>query len=200
MDSERFSIQILLPEAVERRFQRWATRTPGASWPQWGGHITLLPPFTATADRAAIEQRMTQICANYQPFTVNLSQLVAMQDWTRPHYQAVFLTFDSEPENGQARLLCLQRDLDAALRPLRNDLLPEVSQKLYWPHITLALGLADTEASLLVNSMRADGLSAQFEVDGVWLVTFRQPEGAEQQVERMRVPLGAPIPAAQVHE
>jgi 2'-5' RNA ligase len=195
IDSEQTTIQILLPEAVEKRFQKWANRTPGASWPQWGGHITLLSPFTATVERAKIEQRIVQVCANYQPFPIHLSQIVAMQDWTRPHYRAVFLAFGNEADNGQSTLLSLQRDLDAALRPLRNDLQPEVSLKPYWPHITLALGLAEAEANLMISGMRADGLSAQFEVDTIWLVTLRQLEDEEPQTQRVRIPLGAPVPA-----
>jgi 2'-5' RNA ligase len=193
---ERLSVQILLPEAIEKRFQRWASRTPGASWPQWGGHITLLPAFAATVERALLEVRMAQICAKYPRFTINLSQITAMQDWTRPHYKGVFLTFGAEADNGQLQLLTLQRDLDAALRPLRDDLVPEVSRKPFWPHITLAIGLADAEANLMVNGIRADGLTAQFEVDSVWLLTFRQPEGEELQVERSRIALGAPVSAA----
>ena len=46
-NSHLLSVQILLPERMDNRLEQRTEAMPGASWPTWGGHVTLVPPFKA---------------------------------------------------------------------------------------------------------------------------------------------------------
>ncbi|GIV77961.1 2'-5' RNA ligase family protein [Litorilinea aerophila] len=191
---DTFSIVIFLPETIERRFRRWAEETPGASWPAWGGHITLLPTAQARAPLAQIQERVEAVCARYHPFEVRLAQPRAVPDWTRPRYHAVFLSFTDQDDMGMRVLRRLQEELDQATAELRSDLYPELKRTDFIPHITLALGLAQPEADEMVEQLREIGLAAQFVVDTLWMVVFQQ-DGESEEVQRRRIPIPLAAPA-----
>ncbi len=86
------SLQILLPDRIDREFRRWAKRTPGSSWPSWGGHVTLLPRVAiAHLDQATLRQRIEAVCARYEPFQIYIDEILHDADYTRPGYEGVFL-------------------------------------------------------------------------------------------------------------
>jgi 2'-5' RNA ligase len=58
----------------------------------------------------------------------------------------------------------------------------------FLPHITMALGLSESEARSVVREMRAEPVDAEFRVDSVWLVVQEVGDGAR--VERQQIPLG----------
>lgn len=186
------SVQILLPEAVERRFERWTHKMPGASWPSWGGHVTLVPNFVPQGTVKEVRAAIASICAQEKPFMVRLATPVAVQDVTRPGYQAVFLLLEEqvleEQDENQPRPQDLRAALLLALAPLRADVRPELLQQPFLPHVTLALGLGESEAAKMVQAMRADPLAAEFMVEVIWLLVQTPNDGGR--VERHSISLG----------
>jgi 2'-5' RNA ligase len=186
------SVQILLPEAVDRRLARWAKDAPGASWPPEGGHITLIPTFVQRGRVDEIRSVAESECASIEPFIVRLAEPVAVQDRTRQNYFALFLSVESiqkldEPKvaTEEQPLSRLREALLAALEPLRADVHPQLVEQAYLPHITLALGLGESEARKLVRELRAQPITANFIVDTVWLIA----QGANEAARTDRYPL-----------
>ncbi len=193
----QYSLHILLPEQLNRRFARWAANTTGASWPSWGGHVTLLAPFTLLVPFRDFEAGLLVVAARHAPLEVHLTDLTVIPDWTRQGYYAVFLAPPAEVGSGLRRLTALQRDLGEQLAPLRVDRFPEIVRREYLPHVTLALGLSETEAHKMVGAARSDGLVAEFRVEQIWLKQDGEPveKVGEAPTGRMTpYALSSPIP------
>src|SRR5215207_1670170 len=120
------SIQILLPESIERRFERRSQRIRGASWPTWGGHITLVPLFRARVTKEEIRAVLNSVCAQEKPFSLRLTMPIAVQDFTRQDYRTVFLTVEDQSRDSSQRLHELRNHIMIALEPLREDRYPEL--------------------------------------------------------------------------
>jgi len=183
------SVAILLPAALQRRLERWAGETPGTSWPSSGGHVTLLPRFRTLLPLKAVSDYIAAVCRKHEPFTLRLNVPLAVADRTRQDYFAVFLAAGEDAESGRAAATALRDDLAAALGQYREDLLPEVSERPYLPHITLALGLSEREASRIVRICMTAGLAAEFAVETVTL-TARPAGGGEASTEQVAIALG----------
>lgn len=193
-DGVHISLQILLPEATDRRFARRIAALEGASWPDWGGHITLVPNFVPRVPPSAVTKRVTTICRETEPFKVHLAEPSAHPDPTRPGYLAVFLTVPEDAyTEDHHRLLELRERLMAAVADAREFIRPELLDQPFMPHVTLALSLSENEAQRMIRDLRADSMQAEFRVAQIWqLTTFG--EGAEKQVERTAIHLGTPPP------
>ncbi len=191
-DGATISIQILLPEAIDRRFARRVDELEGASWPEWGGHITLIPAFAPRVAPEAVVSRVTAICAEVTPFLLHLAEPTAHPDPTRPGYRAVFLTVPEAAVEDHRRLTSLQTRLTAVLADVREDVKPELTGQPFLAHVTLALSLGEAEATKIVRTLRADGINAEFWVNEVWVLTRRG--GADAKLERTAVSLGPPQP------
>jgi 2'-5' RNA ligase len=193
-DGIRISVQILLPEAIDRRFARRVAELEGASWPEWGGHITLMPSFVPQIPVEEVLARVTVVCLETEPFLLHLAEPSAHPDTTRPGYQAVFLTIPEDADPGDYHRLQTLRDrLMAALADACEIIRPELAEQPFMPHVTLALSLSENEAQRLIRDLRADGIQAAFRVDAIWLLTTTG-EGKEAKLERTAIPLGAPLP------
>jgi 2'-5' RNA ligase len=186
------SVQIMLPEAIQRRFERWTKKMPGASWPGWGGHVTLVPSFVPRGSIEEVRAAIAPICAQKKPFPVRVATPVAVQDVTRPGYQAVFLLLEEQGDE-PTRLQNLRDALLQALAPLREDLRPELLQQPFMPHVTLALGLGEAEAAAMVQAMRAEPLSAEFMIEIIWLLIKTPTDGGR--FDRHAFPLGGVVAA-----
>jgi 2'-5' RNA ligase len=182
------SVHILLPESIARRLERWTEKMPGASWPAWGGHITLVPNFVPRGTIEEVRATLEANCVHWKPFTVCFAAPMSVKDTTRPDYCAVFLAVEDQGDEQHQPLHELRETLLTALEPLREDVRPELLEKPFLPHVTLALGLGEAEARKLVQAMRAEPLEAEFLVEAIWLV--RQTPGEEKRYERHSIPLG----------
>jgi 2'-5' RNA ligase len=186
------SIQILLPEAIDRRFRRRVQTLPGASWPAWGGHITLVPSFVPICPPPEVFERVAQAVGEFIAFRVRLAEAVADEDVTRPDFHAVFIQVDDPDSEDHQTLVRLQGAIDAALAPVRDATHPELDAVPFTPHLTLALGVGDREAAALVRALRREPLAAEFMVDAVWLVMMWPEENREPHVDRVSIALAKP--------
>jgi len=185
-----YSVLILLPDALQKQFERWTDETAGASWPAFGGHVTLLPSFRSELPAEAVEERVAAVCGAHEPFTLQLVKPLAVADRTRQDYFAVFLAAEEDADSGYAKIAALRDDLDQALAPVKHDLQPEVLSRPFLPHITLALGVSEREAGHVVRACVESGLTAEFAVEGVTLFAAAEMEDAGTPQQTV-VPLGA---------
>ena len=188
-DGPTISVQVLLPEAIDRRFARRVDELEGASWPDWGGHITLVPNFVPHIEPKEVVARVTAVCADAEPFDLHLAEPTAHPDPTRPGYQAVFLTIPEAGDEDRERMERLRDRLMTALADVRQDVKPELAEQPFLPHVTLALSLGEAEATKIVQELRADGIRAEFRVDEVWVLV--RPSGPDAKLTRTAVPLGS---------
>jgi 2'-5' RNA ligase len=187
----RWTVQILLPENADRELQRKTDKTPGASWPAWGGHMTLLPMCTSTVDENTLQEAVAQAVAGFGPMEIELSNFAVEQDLTRPDYCAVFLTLGDGQEQTLEQLRSLRNRIFEATRTLRKDLWPALESSEFVPHVTLAMGLSESEANAVVRQLRAEGLSVHFRLKEVLLLGFAAGGGAEP-IRAYSFPLSAP--------
>jgi 2'-5' RNA ligase len=183
-----YSLQVLLPDALNRSISTWAAKMPGASWPEAGGHVTLAPRFYASCTTAELEARLAAVCAKVAPFDLRLGSPAVVPDLTRPAYHAVFLTPGADTDVGIAEILSLRSAIDRALEPVRTWLHPELDRQPFLPHLTLALGVAQSEAHKLFQSLRVEPLVAEWSVDAIWLQIYRDDAKA---LDQRRLALGS---------
>ncbi len=164
-----YSLSILLPDTVERELRAWIERTPGATLPSWGAHVTLLGDFVPTDGLARVQDAVAQVCAASRPFSARFDRIIAEPHWKRPHLQAVLLA-NRPRSTDRRRLVEFHRKLSTALEPFKRDLFPNVSQRPFNPHTSLTWGLPDGEAAQLARAARAAHLSVEFTVDRIWLL------------------------------
>ena len=176
-----YSLQILLPTEADRKLQRWSEDMPGTSWPSWGGHITLLSAFTWPED-VDLAATIGAVLQHHRAFTLRLDQPVAEPDLTRADYRIVMLT--PREGGGFLRLSALQAELTQAIFAVGADLRPELTERHYAPHLTLALSVSEAEANRIVSQARSENLSIEFWVQAVWLLHFTPGEGTETTIDR----------------
>ncbi len=189
----RASVQILLPDAADRRIERWTDKVPGASWPGWGGHITLVPPFVPSVPADEVYQRLLPVCQNLSLFRVRLAEPVAVQDATRPGYCAVFLTVNQTKDIDHNRLMAAYTAVNAAVSDMMGDTHAGLAEQPFLPHVTLALGIGEAEAARMVRNLKAEPIEAKFLVDELTLVLM-YGQGSDRRVEKRPLPLGPPKP------
>jgi 2'-5' RNA ligase len=193
-----YSVQILLPETSNRRLARWSERMPGASWPSWGGHVTLVPHFWPRVEEGALLALLEETCREETPIPLRFDEAIAVPDVTRSGYFAVFLTVvvaqpmtEADPAPSDElpdRLAELRARLLDALEGLRDEARPQLSEQPFLPHVTLAIGLHESEAMKVVRELRNDPLTGEFTAEVVWLM--RHEPGDANHVERHPIPLG----------
>ena len=212
------TVQILLPESVDRKLEDRAEELPGASWPEWGGHITLIPQFLPLVPEDEIVAIIEAVCAEEPPIVVEFGEPVAKQDLTRREYTIVMLSVaevneeaEHSPEvageNGtgeaHAEISLTSRDADCkrlcdlrmrlldALQGVREDLYPQVVAKPYRPHVTLAFALGENEAQQVVRALRAEPIEGEFVVEVLWLI--QHGAGNPSDYTRREIRLGRPV-------
>jgi hypothetical protein len=148
--------------------------TPGATWPDEGGHVTVLPPVVPIRGLEAVEAAIAGVCAAWAPFGLELSRLVRAPHLARPHVHTVLLA-EPAATGRPGPLRGLRRALASALRPVASDPSPAYTRSRYLPHITLTLGVAEPEAARLAGAAEAAGLQAVFVVEALWLRAYAGP-------------------------
>lgn len=181
-----YSLEILLPDDIEERFRRWISRVPGATWPRWGGHITVLNGFIPARGLEPIVQEIQRRCAAARPIPVHLSEVVSDRHWRDPELNAVLLVSGSPDDEELLSLIRVHDSLREGLGPLKRDAQPEISNRPYVPHLSLTRGLPEPEASRLVEMARASRLEVEFTVENIWLLEFVAVSSRDERVDRVR--------------
>jgi hypothetical protein len=140
----RISVHIMLPEAIDRRFRRRVENMPGASWPSWGGHVTLVPPFVPSCPPGEVFDRVAAAVQGFTAFRLRLGAAVVEEDVTRPQFYAVFIQIDESEDGDQPVLPVLQQAIATALAPVRQEADPKLEAIPFTPHLTLALSVGDS--------------------------------------------------------
>jgi 2'-5' RNA ligase len=176
---------ILLPASVEHALRDWTRRTPGATLPAWGAHVTLLNDFVAVHGLESIEDRIAAVCARFGPFTVRLDRVVSRTHWQRPHLKTVLLTSDPHSKDHRT-LLRLRRELAQVVEPAARTAKPAVSRRRFRPHLTLTWGLAGGQAAFLAQAARRTQLKVEFRVEKIWLLQFTPSSSGAPKVKRVK--------------
>jgi len=90
--SSSYSLEIPLPPDVDERLHNWAKRAPGATWPKWGGHITILNRFAVERELEQVIHEIERVSSLFNPFVIRFDRVVCDQHWLDPDLTAVFLT------------------------------------------------------------------------------------------------------------
>lgn len=165
-----YSVQVMLPDALDRQLASWTDAVPGASWPAWGGHIAIVARFSVDGTRDMLEQALSAVCQTIAPFDLRLNTPLLVEDVTRPGYFAVFLTPDPEAHDGVAHLHMLYKQVRLTLDSLGTTDLFGLDGKPFLPHVTLALGLGEPDAAKILQTMRGDPVDVELLVDAIWLL------------------------------
>jgi hypothetical protein len=184
--SSEYSLEIPMPEHIEREFRGWIKDVPGATWPRWGGHITVLNRFVPTRGLEPLVQAVQRMCAAHPPFLIHLDEVVSDRHWRDPRLNAVMLVSCQRDEEGCRALVRLRESLRAELEPLKRDVHPELSARGYVPHLSLTLGVPELDAARLLEMARASGLEVEFTVENICLLEFVGAVSGEERMERVQ--------------
>lgn len=165
LEHPRYALVVPLPRALEVRIEDLFLGLLGTSKPTMGYHITIVGPFVwAGEPDERLLDRIGEICANWRPFTVRLQGLSAFRS---PDGHAVYI-----PVHNAAELLALHRvlqvTLQGAIAPER-----ELPEEGYLPHVTLGLGLTDSELQRVLAGSQERELDEQLSVQEIHLVEER---------------------------
>jgi hypothetical protein len=177
-----YSLEVLLPEPLRLEANRWLTLWPGATWPPWGAHITLLVDLAASGDDFLAD--LSQACAQQAPFSVCFDRVVVGDHWAKPGLKTVMLVVDPRRDPDAEALRRLRLDLISKLGLTPEAIWPEVEGRAYRPHISLTAGLPEAAASRLARAVAASKVSVRFVVDEIWLLQIDARAQPEQQEER----------------
>ena len=172
LSSSSYTLEIPLPPAVDEQLHGWAKSVPGATWPRWGGHITILNRFAVDGELEPVIYEIERVAGSFDPFVIRFDRVFCDQHWIDPELTAVFLTGASNNENGYLTLVELHDTVSRALAPLKSDIYPETTEEAYVPHLSLTSGLSEPEAAVLAEAARLSGLKLEFTADNISLLEF----------------------------
>ena len=184
--SASYSLEIPLPPDVDEKLHTWAKRTPGATWPKWGGHITILNRFAVEGELEQVLRKIELVSSSFNPFVIRFDRVVCDRHWLDPDLTAVFLTSSPNDDQGHRVLLDFRDAVCAALAPLKRDIHPETSEEAYVPHLSLTSGLPEPDAARLADAARASGLKVEFTAENISLLEFITGLGGKEQMRRAR--------------
>ncbi len=181
-----YTVEIPLSPDVENRFRRWVERTPGATWPKWGGHITILDSFVPRRGIEPVVGVIEPVCTNYAPFEIRFDSVMCDAYWVEPHLRTVLMVSSSHDEDGCRALVDLHRSFRKELARVASDVRPEVSDRPYVPHLSLTAGIPQPAALELMEAARAARLKVEFVVRKISLLEFVEGTEGEKDARLVR--------------
>lgn len=158
----RYALVAPLPRAVEVRIEDAFLGLLGASKPIMGYHVTLVGPFVWAGEPDEHRlRRVAETCAAWPPLAVRIHGLSAFRATNRNALYIPVLESES--------LEALHRALKTILEPAMIQERPSL-QGDYVPHITLGLGLTDSELERVMAGWQERVLDERFLVDSVHLL------------------------------
>jgi 2'-5' RNA ligase len=149
-----YAFAISLPPADDARLRAWAAATPGATWDDYGGHVTLVRLAGSLAPDV-VAARMREACAGAETFEAAFTRPIRQSYWDKPGLEIVMLVAEREADT--AGVLHLRERLLTSLSALGLEL---AEGGPYVPHVTLTTGLPAAEAGVLESA--AAGLDLRF--------------------------------------
>ena len=164
--SQRLSLVLALPADENTRIQRWTLNAPPATWPEWGGHVTIWPAFEPSTSLDALVAMLQTVVGRFEAFELSMSQVALKPFWGSPRLYTAQLVAGDDDE-GATELDALRAGLYQSLSDVAVDLHPETRSNWFEPHISLTVGLDHDDASAVIDAARRDSLSARFVVQSV---------------------------------
>jgi 2'-5' RNA ligase len=176
-EKPRYAVIVRLPRAVEVRIEDAYLSMLGATRPIMGYHVTLLGPFYILDHCEAVTtQRVQAVCQHTEPFAIRLQGLGT---FTEQDNNVVYVRI-ADPSHLAALHNNLLRETEDVIVP-QNERYREWTAEHYMPHVTVGLGMMDSElAEFLRGSFRFE-IDDTLEVTRLWLVEQR-PSGPWQYV------------------
>jgi len=158
-ERERYVLVVRLPREVEIRIEDVYLRLGGTTRSTLGYHITLLGPFRLEDGRDAPHERIRKVAEQMMAFAVQLEGLASFQS---PNDNVVFLEL-VDPTRIVAAHEALLRALQGHIT-WSDPRFEEWMVAKYYPHVTLGLGLSDSELAELLRTDSGHPFQATFEV------------------------------------
>jgi len=162
----RYAVVIRLPREVEVQIEDTYLSVLGATKPSMGYHLTLLGPYCLAPNAPSpFLPSLARVCRNAEPITVHLRGLGA---YRTENNSAVYLrVVDAAPV-----IELHKRLLEATARQIlaENEQLHVWTVEKYDPHVTLGLGMSDTELEEFMRLGERRDLEVAFEAQTIWLV------------------------------
>ena len=179
------TLEIPLPPRIDQQFRRWVERTPGATWPRWGGHVTILNRFGPERGIEPVIQEIEPVCAAFRPFAIQLDRLICDPHWLEPRMECVILVSRHDQE-GYRTLIELHDTVCARLDTLTRGVQLEICKRAYVPHLSLTSGLSESEAPRLAQAAHASHLKVEFAVQSISLLEFAEGASGKEEMRRAR--------------
>ena len=179
----RYAVIVRLPRAVEVHIEDAYLSMLGTTRPNMGYHITLLGPFYICDHcKAAALERVRAICQDTEPFSLRLQGLGTFAEQNN---NVVYVRI-ADP----TRLATLHNTLlneTERLVTIQNARFREWTAERYMPHVTVGLGMTDSELSEFLRGSARFEIDATLAVSRLWLVE-QYPNGPWRYVAEF--PLG----------
>lgn len=176
-EKPRYAIIVRLPRAIEVRIEDAYLSMLGTTRPIMGYHVTLLGPFYIHENCEAITTHRVQgVCQRTEPFAIRLQGLGT---FTEQNNNVVYVRI-ADPSRLAALHNALLRETGDVIVP-QNERYREWTAERYMPHVTVGLGMTDSELSEFLRGSFRFEIDATLEVTRLWLVEQR-PSGPWQYV------------------
>lgn len=163
---QRYAVIIRLPRAAEVQIEDTYLSAIGTTKPSMGYHISLLGPYClASSATSPFLPGISRVCRQARPFTVRLFGLGVFRT---EDDNAVYLNL-TDPAPVLALHHALLRATEGAALP-ENERLRIWTIENYHPHVTLGLGLSDSDLEEFLRVGRERQVDVTFEVQSIWMV------------------------------
>ncbi|MCD6303265.1 MAG: 2'-5' RNA ligase family protein [Anaerolineae bacterium] len=167
----RYAFVIRLPREHEVMVENAYLSLAGVTKPVINYHVTLVGPFRLRHEPLeAVERIIADACRRWKPFDVRVHGVRAFET-SRDNIAYLDVV---TPE----RVVALRGFLLKQLLPLilpENEHVGQFTLAHYHPHVTLGLGLSDTQLLGILAAAEKCSVDLLFRVDCVWLISQARP-------------------------
>lgn len=153
-DKELYTLQFLLPPSQETLLRDWIQRHRYATWPNWGGHITLVNIFEPWIDIEEIAALFDNICRQTAPFKIYFNRVVMEHHRVHQGLYTVYLTHPTPCIHECNELKRFHEEIIALLGPAVEFQQKELETKRYRQHLSLTWGVPKEQARELYEQAR----------------------------------------------
>lgn len=165
--SPRYALVIRVPREHEVKIEDAYLGLAGLTKPVMSYHITLVGPFRFRREPSdEVERMIAMACHRWEPFDVRIRGLGAFE---APEDHVVYLEVATSERVVALRDFLLKQCLPLVLP--ENERVAQFNLANYHPHVTLGLGLTDTQLREIRARSAECSVDLSFRVDCVWLAT-----------------------------